>query len=283
MAVLLRIFITLLFLIPWLPLRISAQESILYKKIDTTSLFMDVYLPSFWQQGHEYPAIVFFFGGGWVRGDRSQFKQTALYLAERGMVCFLADYRVQSRQGTTPFEALKDARSAIRFVRQNATHYGVDPDRIVGAGGSAGGHLAAATALIDGYDEEGEDTSVSVRPNALMLFNPVIDNGPGGYGYERIGEAYLSFSPLHNIREGAPPTVLFYGTLDRHVPVVTAEYYSYVMEKVGSRCDLHLYDGQPHGFFNYENTELFRKTLMTADQFLVSLGYLGDEPVVEMK
>lgn len=278
-----RIFVSLLVLSGCIPTTASSQESVLYKKIDTTSLYMDIYLPSYWKADQQYPAIVFFFGGGWVGGSKSQFEPAARYLAERGMVCFLADYRVRNRHGTTPFESLKDARSAMRFVKKNVTRYSLDPDKIVAAGGSAGGHLAAATALIEGYDEEGEDISADVKPSALVLFNPVIDNGPGGYGYERIGEAYLSFSPLHNLREGAPPTVLFLGTLDRHIPMVTAEYYKHVMEKVGSRCDLHLYEGQQHGFFNYKNFELYRQTLLAADQFLMSLGYLSPEPVVEVK
>jgi len=159
---------------------------------------------------------------------------------ERGLICFRVDYRVKSRQGTSPFESLKDAKSAIRFIREHAEDLHVDPQRIVASGGSAGGHLAAATALVTSFNEGSDQLSYSSVPNALVLFNPVIDNGPGGYGYERIGEAYKDFSPLHNIREGAPPTIFFLGTQDKLIPVETARYYKTVMEKVGSRCDLSL-------------------------------------------
>jgi acetyl esterase/lipase len=116
-----------------------------------------------------------------------------------------------------------------------------------------------------------------------VLFNPVIDNGPGGYGYERIGNAYKDFSPLHNIREGAPPTIIFLGTNDNLIPVETAEYYQKVMEKVGSRCELYLYEGQGHGFFNYRNPEYYKKTVFEADKFLQSLGYLNREPLIEIE
>jgi len=124
--------------------------------------------------------------------------------------------------------------------------------------------------------------TVSCKPNALVLFNPVVDNGPGGYGFERIGNAYKDFSPLHNIEKGAPPTIFFLGTSDKLIPVETARYYQKVMEKVGSRCELYLYDGQSHGFFNYRNTEFYKKTVLAADEFLQSLGYLEKEPIIEI-
>lgn len=268
-----------LFLLPSISF---AQEKILYKEIDTTQLFMEAYLPEDLDTTQKYPAIVFFFGGGWTGGSISQFEPHAKYFSQRGMICILADYRVKNRQQTSPFESLKDAKSAIRFIRQHADEYHIDTSKIVASGGSAGGHLAAATALIDGYDEESDDLSYSSIPNALVLFNPVIDNGPGGYGFERIGENYLSFSPLHNIREGAPPTIFFLGTNDALIPVETAEYYKTVMNKVGSRCELFLYEGEGHGFFNYRNLEYYKKTVLEADLFLKSLGYLKEEPRIEL-
>ncbi len=254
------------------------EKHILYKQIDTTALYLDIIYPAKYDANSTYPAIIFFFGGGWNSGSIKQFEPHANYFASRGMVCFLADYRVKGRQNTTPFESLKDAKSAVRYVRKNAKHLGVDPDRIVAAGGSAGGQLAAATALTKKFNEENDDLSVSCIPNALMLFNPVIDNGPGGYGYERIGEKYKEFSPLHNISKGAPPTILFLGTNDKLIPVETAKYYKIVNEKVGSRCVLLLYDGEGHGFFN--KPEYFNKTVFEADHFLRSLGYLTVEQII---
>ncbi|GAB3218185.1 alpha/beta hydrolase [Algoriphagus aestuariicola] len=260
-----------------------SQEQVLYKQIDSVKLFMEVFRPKTIEAAEKYPAMVFFFGGGWNSGSIKQFEPQAMYFSQRGMVCFLVDYRVRNRQQTTPFESLKDAKSAIRFIRENAGEFHIDTARIVAAGGSAGGHLAAATALIKDFNEEADDISVSCVPNVLVLFNPVIDNGPGGFGYERIGDAYKSFSPLHNIKRGAPPTVLFLGTHDNLIPVETAHCYQKVMEKVDSRCDLYLYEGQNHGFFNYSNFEYYKKTLSEADRFLQSLGYLKEEPIIEIE
>ena len=253
---------------------------VVYKQIDSVTLSMDIYYPPDMDNAESYPAMIFFFGGGWKGGSVAQFEPHARYFSDRGIVCVLVDYRVESRQKTSPFESLKDAKSAIRFIRKNATCFKIDTGRIIASGGSAGGHLAAATALIGDFNEPGEDLSISCVPNALVLFNPVIDNGPGGYGHERIGEFYKAFSPLHNIEAGAPPTIFFLGTSDKLIPVETAKYYQIVMEKVGSRCELFLYKDQPHGFFNFRNREYYNKTVLEADKFLHSLGYLTGDPKI---
>ena len=138
-----------------LPLLCSAQANIVpddeiaYKTVGRSQLKLHIFYPDNHSLAKASPAIVFFFGGGWNGGSTEQFEPQAKYFAERGMVCFLADYRVKSRQETTPFESLKDAKSAMRFIRKNASDFHVDPDKIVASGGSAGGHLAAATAFIE--------------------------------------------------------------------------------------------------------------------------------------
>lgn len=258
-------------------------KQLVYKKVDGASLTLDIYYPSSMEEGKKYPVMIFFFGGGWSGGSTTQFEPHAKYFSERGLICILADYRVKSRQKTSPFESLKDAKSAIRYIRGNAEKLRIDRNQIIASGGSAGGHLAAATAIISKYDEPNEDLSISSKPQALVLFNPVIDNGPGGYGFERVGEAYKDFSPLHNIQKGAPPTILFLGTEDPLIPVETMQYYKTVMEKVGSRCEVHLYEGQKHGFFNLKNIEYYNKTVIEADKFLTSLGYLKGEPTISIE
>jgi len=261
----------------------SAQQKILYKQIEDTKLYMEIYDPESIDSSKKYPVIVFYFGGGWSSGSTSQFEPHAKYFTQRGMVCVLVDYRVKERQQTTPFESLKDAKSSIRFLRENANKFHIDTSKIVAAGGSAGGHLAAATALINDYNEISDNKSTSCIPNALVLYNPVIDNGPGGYGYNKIGEAYKNFSPLHNIREGMPPAIIFLGTKDQIIPVETAKYFQKAMENVKSQCVLKLYEGQGHGFFNYKNLEYYKKTVFETDAFLQSIGYLKVNPVVEIK
>jgi acetyl esterase len=258
------------------------QERFLYKKVDTAQLYLEVYPSVINDPSKPAPAMVFFFGGGWNSGTVKQFEPHAKYFIQRGITCILVDYRVKEKHKSTPFESLKDAKSAIRYIRAHATDLHIDSSKIIASGGSAGGHLAAAAAIITDYNESTDNLAISSVPNALVLFNPVFDNGPGGYGYERIGDAYKSFSPLHNIKAGAPPSIVFLGDKDHLVPVETAKYYKQVMEKVKSRCDLFIYEGQGHGFFNYKNLEYYKKTVLESDTFLQSLGYLNKAPIVEI-
>jgi acetyl esterase/lipase len=219
-------------------------------------------------------AIVFFFGGGWNSGSPSQFYPHCEYLAKRGMVAMSAEYRVKSRNETSPRECVMDGKSAVRWIRRHADEWGIAPDKIVAGGGSAGGHVAAATGTLPGLNEPGEDDGVSCIPNALVLFNPVFDNGPEGYGHSRVADYWEEFSPMHNINPKTPPTIVFLGTKDSLIPVATAERYREIMGNKGIQCDLHLYENQPHGFFNYGNKEFYRQTVEEMDRFLVGLGFL---------
>lgn len=246
----------------------------------------DLYLYIFNPEGHDaakgkLPAIVFFFGGGWNSGSPTQFEQHARYLAKRGMVAICADYRVKSRQKTSPRECVADGKSAIRWVRANAGRLGIDPDRIAAGGGSAGGHVAATTAMVDGLDDPAdENKAVSSKANALALFNPVYDNGPKGYGHSRVKEWFPLFSPAHNISKDDPPAIVFLGTKDNLIPVATAEKFKADMQAMGLQSELHIYEGQQHGFFNESKggTENFLDTLRKTDAFLAGLGYLQGAP-----
>lgn len=262
----------------YLPSFAPKPTTLIYKQIDSTKLKMEVFYPADFAKGQKRPAILFFFGGGWNAGKLDQFWAQAQYFASRGLITVLADYRVQSRHKTTPFVAVADARSAMRYFKANADRLGIDSSRVVAGGGSAGGHLAAATALLSDYDDPTDPPGISPRPMALLLYNPVIDNGPGGYGHERIGEAYPKFSPFHNIRAGAPPTLFIQGTNDKWTPVATAEAYKKRMEAVGSRCELHLYDNQGHGFFN--GAPFLAQTIEQTDRFLQSLQLLSGPPTI---
>jgi len=113
-----------------------AQNEVLYKQTDSTKLFLEVHTPSKIDSSKKYAAIIFFFGGGWKSGDRTHFLEHAKYFSHRGLVCFLADYRTETKHKTTPFESLKDAKSALRFIRKNAAQFNIDPDRIIASGGS---------------------------------------------------------------------------------------------------------------------------------------------------
>ena len=259
---------------------IEGTKSETYRKIGDTELKVWVFDQAP-KQTAPRPAIVFFFGGGWTGGSPTQFEPQSRHLAERGMIAIVADYRVKTRQDAKPADCVSDAKACVRWVRANAARLGIDPARIAVAGGSAGGHLAASVATLPGLDDAKDDKSVSCLPNALVLFNPgtVMAPFPGvdlkGFGAgldkARFGCEPTEISPIHHVKKGTPPTIIFHGKADTTVPYSTVEKFTEVMKAAGNRCELVGYEGQPHGFFNKAK---YAETLAATDAFLVSLGYL---------
>ena len=256
-----------------------------YKTVGGRALQLHVVKPEGWQPADRRPAIVFFHGGAWRTGKPVQFNEHARYLATRGMVCAQVEYRLLDA-GTSgpPLACVQDARSAMRWMRAHAAELGVDPARIAAGGGSAGGHLAAFVGMVEGLDGPDDDLAISPKADALVLFNPVFDNGPeDGYGAERIGARYPEFSPAHNVTRDDPPAIVFLGSADRLVPVRVLERFQAAMARAGVRCDAIVYPGQPHGFFNFNRSspEYYLQTLTAADAFLTSLGWLQGAPTLE--
>ena len=261
-----------------------------YKSAGGVDMKLWIYTPEGHKAGDNAPAIVFFFGGGWRSGNPSQFWRHSHYLASRGMVAITADYRVLNRHGVKANKCVADAKSAIRWMRKNAKRLGIDPDRIAAGGGSAGGHLAAATATLPGHDDPADDLSISAKPNALVLFNPALVRAPiPGKNEltaeqiaqlkERTGAEPESMSPYHHVKSGMPPAIIFHGKADTTVPYETAAWFTEEMKRQGNRCELVGYDGAKHGFFNYSRgLEAFRDTVRRMDIFLASLGYLKGDP-----
>ncbi|QDU98433.1 alpha/beta hydrolase [Lignipirellula cremea] len=261
----------------------TPTETLVYKTIGDTELKLHVFAPEGHKATDQRPAVVFFFGGGWSGGSPSQFYPHCQYLASRGIWAASAEYRVKSRDKTEPSACVEDGKSAVRYIRAHAKELGIDPDRLAAGGGSAGGHVAAATGTVSGFNADSDDTTVSARPNALLLFNPVYDNGPQGYGHDRVKAYWEEFSPLHNIDAQTPPTIVFLGDRDSLIPVATGEAFRDKMKAAGVRSDLHIYEGQPHGFFNQSKSKgkYFNLTVIEADKFLAELGWLQGEPTLK--
>ncbi len=272
----------------------SAQVEV-YKKIGDVELKMWVFNPEEHDVNEKRPAAVFFFGGGWWRGSPKQFEEHAKYLAGRGMIAMLADYRVASRHKTRATACVEDAKSAIRWVRQNAGRLGVDTKRVAAVGESAGGHIAASAALISDYDAESEDKTISSVPDAMVLFNApcVLSSIEGVFPapenllqrLERaMGTDPANVSPYHFIKSDAPPTIIFHGTADSRVPFMTIKLFADKMKEAGNRCELVAYEDMPHAFALYgrNDNKPYAETLYKTDEFFTSLGYLEGRPTIKV-
>ncbi|MFC7337868.1 alpha/beta hydrolase [Haloferula chungangensis] len=260
---------------------LKPDRTVTYKTIGDTKLQIEIFEPEDHKPGEKRPAIVFFFGGGWNGGSTKQFHQQAETLSELGMVAFCADYRVKSRNKTTPFECVKDGKSAIRWVREHAAELGVDPDKIVASGGSAGGHVASCTDLISGCEEEGENLEVSSRPNATILFNPVLDTTSKGYGATKFqADQQTVLSPCHQVKKDLAPTIVFHGTKDTTVPYENAERFTDLMKKAGNECTLIPVVDKGHGSFNSlafrpkNDRADYDLTMTNSIEFLQTHGFL---------
>lgn len=267
-----------------------------YKKIGDLELRAHIYAPEGHSSAAPRPAVLFFHGGGWGGGTPDQFDAHAKRLAALGLVAITLEYRLRSVHGTSPVECVNDAKSAMRWAYANANRLGLDPARIGAGGGSAGGHLAAATAALPGLNDPNDDLAICCRPAALVLFNPVADNGPTGFGHECVQQAladhpdaagfapserYRAISPQHNIGPGFPPTIYFLGDNDRLIPVATAEAFRDAVLAAGSICELHVYEGPAHGFFNHRTdpetgglNPYYTRTMAATEAFLQRLGWL---------
>jgi acetyl esterase len=253
---------------------LAPDRQLPYRRAPTSTGEVELSLHCFLPPGHaatdRRAALLLFFGGGWVRGTPTQFYPQCRRLADRGLVAIAAEYRVSERHGTAPRDCVADGFAALRWLRAHAAELGLDPARIAAGGGSAGGHVAAATAAC--ADPDG---GKPVRPAALVLFNPVFDNGPESFGHVRLGAAWRELSPRHNLHAGMPPNLVLLGTADHLVPVATAEGWRDACAALGVRCELRLYAGEAHGFFNAHRPEMYRRTMAEVEAFLLSLGFLS--------
>lgn len=248
-----------------------------FKRTPQGELKLYIHYPPDWKKSDHRPAIIFFFGGGWRHGTATQFEPQAAYLATRGLVSARADYRIATQHKTTPEKCVEDAKGAVRWLRSHAGELGVDPGKIIGSGGSAGGHLAAATALVPGYDAKEDDTQVSCKPNALVLFNPAL-NFPEFSIKDADGKALDGFWPTPFLKKGAPPAIIFFGSNDKMAS--QGREFLAKAKTLGNRAELYIADGQPHGFFNRSPwTEV---TARQSDLFLASLGYLQGDPTLKL-
>lgn len=175
---------------------------------------------------------------------------------------------------------MQDARSAVRWIRHHADQLRVDPQRVVAVGSLAGANIAAAAGMNNGVPDDDTDPPLSARPDAVVLYSPLIEVIRNGYGAAQFADASrMKHACLHDhLESGLPPTFIMHGTRDRLTPFELVEKFVKRSRKLGNVCELESFDGREHSFFNLNvDFDLYQYCVSLIDRFLVDQGIL-DEP-----
>jgi acetyl esterase len=178
-----------------------------------------------------------------------------------------------------PTDCVDDARSAVRWVRTHASRLGIDPEKIIVSGGSAGGHLAACTFYTDGPEPADTEPNVPLRPAALVLYNPVLNFTGVPMLEERVGknaEAARRLSPTLHLSKNLPPTLLLYGADDKLL--AQGEDFQKRAGELGLKVEMLTAPGVGHGFFN--RSPWLERTTVRVDEFLAAHGFVQGPPTV---
>lgn len=245
-----------------------------YKRINGKELRMSVFLPDGYDAAKAFPVIAIFHGGSWNAGEPAWHYPDCAYWSSRGMIAASVEYRLKTRDGVeAPLECVRDAKSAIRFLRENAAKLKVDTTRVVAAGGSAGGQLAAALATLTNPDtnDKGDDLSISCKPDAVILYNPYM-------------KCKAELSPPAHVVKGLPPFITFLGDQDQAITVAEIKSFHDTLKSAGNSSLLYIGKGAKHGFCNGRNPNnpFFYWSLELEDQFLVKHGILTGPSKVEI-
>ena len=277
------------------------MKEIVYKTIGETNLKIYYISPSNVKPGDKRAAVVFIHGGGWVAGGADVFFMHARYFALRGAVGFSIEYRLLKPNGPFMADCLADCKSAIRYIRIHATELGIDPNKIVVIGDSAGGHLASCLGTIEGFDDPTDNLAISAKVNAMVLCNPLSDCTNNNFIKFIIGGAALDknpapealqpstaqlelarkLSPFYNVRKNQPPTLVMHGLDEKVILPEQSKLFTESMKKAGNRCELILLENTRHAFIipNYTATEeIVVNAVRQVDLFLISLEYLKGIP-----
>lgn len=231
------------------PTELPGAETFIYRTDTAESSRLFVVKPSEWKASDRRPALMFFFGGGWTTGTPQNSIGWAHFAARHGMVGIAPDYRTKGRHDTSPLASVADSRAALMWVQTHAAELGIDPERVVVGGNSAGGHVALWTAITRAPPSSNARESPAHKPAALILFSTVSDTSEHtGYTPQRFGNDTLALSPVHQLDDKMPPILAFHGDADKLVQLAQAVALRDKLVASGNRCELIIVPGGSHNF-----------------------------------
>jgi dienelactone hydrolase len=251
---------------------VAAGKKFVYKHSGGAPRELEVYYPPNWRaSGPAVPGVILFHGGGWSGGNLQQFRYACQYLASRGLVAATANYRMLTKAEREKLPAgesnkrvcVTDAKSAIRWMKQHAAELGIDPQRLITGGGSAGGHVSVLATLNPGLNDPQDPREFDTRVAAYLLFNPA---------FRASDSSDAEIDVLRHLDAGMAPAIFFFGTDDATWKPGSDALLAGLKARGGSQAELWLGEGQAHGFFNRPPWQ--DVTLAEADRFLARLGFL---------
>lgn len=246
-----------------------------FRRVGERELQAWIFSPPGWSASDLRPAMLFFHGSLWDKGLVSQFAPQALYFAERGMVTMLFEYRLPGAEGVDGTDALEDVAAAHRWACGHSRELGIDPGRLVLAGASAGAWMASVRAL--GLAMLKPEDREQAPPVAMVLFEPIceVDGKLPWSGRFKDQKAVKKLIPRKMLAKGAPPALVFHGSVDPVVPFEPAAKLAKAWKAKAPASQFIPYEGAGHGFYNFNvDMRLYENTLNATDDFLVSLGLL---------
>jgi acetyl esterase/lipase len=224
------------------------------------------------------PCILLFHGGGWGNGDKKTFYYDCKYFASRGIVAATANYYMHTKEERQKLPdnvsrktaCVTDAKSAIRWMKEHAGELGIDPEKIVVGGGSAGGHVSLLSTLNPGNNDPADSKEFDTSIVAYVLFNPALSEGD---------VEYPEINALNYLRKDFPPAIVFFGTKDKWKKGWDVAHTKLKKLGAGNRVRLWLAEGEEHAFFNKQPWKDL--TIIEADRFLTSLGLLKGKPTLK--
>jgi acetyl esterase/lipase len=218
---------------------------------------MDIYRPGAPKPGG-YPAILVIHGGGWVGGKRDAAREQQMgdVFAKAGFVAASIDYQLTEDDKPSWPQNLYDCKTAVRYLRKNATKYGINPERMGVIGGSAGGHLSMMVAFTGDnpdLDPSGPYGEYSTKVQAVVnLYGvPLMDEKHTGKNMLKglaNEETYRAASPATYVTQNSPPMLMMHGTADKTVPIAWSDEFEQLLEERGATYTYRRVDGAPHTF-----------------------------------
>ena len=256
-----------------------AGKPCIYKESAGKPRQMEIYFPPNHDPAKsKVPGMILFHGGGWGGGSLGQFRIASAYFASRGLVCATAEYQMLSKADAAKLPAgetrkrvcVTDAKSAIRWFKQHAGELGIDPQRIITGGGSAGGHISALATLNPGLNDPADPKDIDTSVVAYLWFNPA-------FAVDDTQDSEIDI--LRHLKADLPPAIAFFGDMDNWKKGWDIAHAKW--KALGTKTiDLRIAPGQTHSFFNKDPWQTV--TLIAADQFLVKHGLLTGEPTKTM-